>query len=451
MRKGSCAPRALLCAAMLVAAASLFAQDAKGLHAFAYDPAKPVNGGKQMAMKFWTNVGFEYLYKTWAEDYSKIHSNVKIDFTVMPWEDYWKKLPLAIASGQGPDVFGMHNEQTSLVTEGNLAAPYPAEWKPQLVNDFDFVESHLIKGNLYYIDSGVMSSMIFYNKKLWREAGLKDGDIPQSWDQLAAVAKKLTKTDASGKILQEGFGINGNVGYMVDLLSYQQGSTIYKPGGRQVVVDDAHRRSLQRVIDWFDKDKICSRDFPGNSDAFGQGKSAMIYSWGWLNGYLIKHHPDIEFGIFRLPTWDGKTPPAYDRNNGESTFCVNAKAPAANRAVGFDFIHYCIDNDGYNKQMALQGSQAPVMKRLKLDKDLQADASVAVTLQVLDRTVWPGVFSTGWDPIKTKTVDDGIKTGMAADKILAMYENENNKDLAKYKNVYWDQERVYKHAADMLK
>jgi multiple sugar transport system substrate-binding protein len=191
---------------------------------------------------------------------------------------------------------------------------------------------------------------------MWAAAGLTDADIPTTWDQLTAVAKKLTKTDASGKMTQEGFGLNGYAGYSVDMLSYQLGSYMYKSGGRAVNVDDAHKQALQRVIDWYDKDKVSSRDFPNNNDSFAQGKTAMIYMWGWFAGYLQANNKDLEFGVFKLPTWDGKTPKAYDRNNGESTFSVNPKAPPANMAVAFDFVKYCIDNEDHNAQLALKGS-----------------------------------------------------------------------------------------------
>jgi multiple sugar transport system substrate-binding protein len=294
-----------------------------------------------------------------------------------------------------------------------------------------------------------MTSMIFYNKKMWKEAGLTDADIPTTWDQLAVVAKKMTKSDASGKIVQEGFGVNGYAGYAVDMLSYQLGSYMYQAGGTKINVDDAHKQSLQRVIDWFDKDQISSRDFPPNNESFAAEKTAMIYMWGWFNGYLQANNPNIEFGVFKLPTWDGKVPPAYDRNNGESTFSVNPKISDDNKMVAFDFIHYVIDNADYAKTLALKSSQAPVMKRIKTDPDLLADLAVSTTIAELDRTLWPGAFSTGWDPIKTKTIVDGIKTGMAPGEILALYEQENNKDLEKYKSIYWAQERSYSHAADM--
>jgi multiple sugar transport system substrate-binding protein len=441
---GAAAPTATSAPAAAPTAAAVSTSDA-----FKYDPSAPVNNGKPITIKFWTWNGFDYLYKVWAQDYQKIHPNVTIDFSVQPWADYWKKLPLAITAGQGPDVYAMHNQQTSLIIDGNLAAPYPEEWKGPLEADFDFVDSHLINGNLYYIDSGVMSSMMFYNKKMWAAAGLTDADIPTTWAQVTAVAKKLTITDTSGKMTQEGFGLNGYSGYTVDMLAYQLGSYIYKDGGRQVTVDAAHKQALQQVIDWYDKDKVSSRDFPLNNESFAQGKTAMIYMWGWFNGYLVANNPDIQFGVFKLPTWDGKTPPAYDRNNGESTFSVNPKAPDDNKAVAFDFIHYCIDNAAYAKEMALKGSQAPVMKRIKNDPDLLADPAVSTTMLILDHTVWPGAFSTGWDPIKQKTIGDGIKTGMDAASILKLYEDQNNKDLANYKGVYWNQERTYKYASLM--
>ena len=43
--------------------------------------------------------------------------------------------------------------------------------------------------------------VFYYNKKYWRKAGLTDQDIPKTWDEFIAVAKKLNKdTDGDGKI-----------------------------------------------------------------------------------------------------------------------------------------------------------------------------------------------------------------------------------------------------------
>ncbi|RFT33077.1 hypothetical protein CG400_06070, partial [Bifidobacteriaceae bacterium NR017] len=43
----------------------------------------------------------------------------------------------------------------------------------------------------------------YYNKKLWKEAGLTEADIPTTWDELREVAKKLTKWNGS-KMVQAG-------------------------------------------------------------------------------------------------------------------------------------------------------------------------------------------------------------------------------------------------------
>jgi len=62
-----------------------------------------------------------------------------------------------------------------------------------------------------------MASGIFYDKDQWAEAGLTEEDIPKTWDQLIAVAQKLTKVDDNGKMTVAGFGFNGNISFLLEI------------------------------------------------------------------------------------------------------------------------------------------------------------------------------------------------------------------------------------------
>ena len=40
-----------------------------------------------------------------------------------------------------------------------------------------------IRDRVYTIPVGDMTGAIFYNKEMWKEAGLTEADIPQTWDE----------------------------------------------------------------------------------------------------------------------------------------------------------------------------------------------------------------------------------------------------------------------------
>ena len=46
--------------------------------------------------------------------------------------------------------------------------------------------------------------VLYWNKELFKEAGLDPEKGPANWDQMVEYAKKLTKTDASGNVTQWG-------------------------------------------------------------------------------------------------------------------------------------------------------------------------------------------------------------------------------------------------------
>jgi sn-glycerol 3-phosphate transport system substrate-binding protein len=49
--------------------------------------------------------------------------------------------------------------------------------------------------------------VMYYNKELFKEAGLDPNRPPETWADLKAAATKLTKKDASGKVTQWGVQI----------------------------------------------------------------------------------------------------------------------------------------------------------------------------------------------------------------------------------------------------
>ncbi len=49
--------------------------------------------------------------------------------------------------------------------------------------------------------------LLYYNKTMFKDAGLNPDQAPRTWDDIAQAATKLTKKDASGKVTQPGIVI----------------------------------------------------------------------------------------------------------------------------------------------------------------------------------------------------------------------------------------------------
>ncbi len=158
-----------------------------------YDPSAAINDGKDITVELW-EWGSDELFQQVIDGYQAIHPNVTIKLVNNPWEDYWTKLPLALDGANGPAIFNVHNSYHENLINYMAPLEIPLE---DLEADFTGVEAHVIDGKVYYIDYGMMTGAVYYNKDMWEAAGLTDADIPKTWDEMREVAKKLTIKDAT--------------------------------------------------------------------------------------------------------------------------------------------------------------------------------------------------------------------------------------------------------------
>ncbi|MGI5957812.1 MAG: extracellular solute-binding protein [Massiliimalia sp.] len=317
-----------------------------------------------------------------------------------------------------------------------------------LKEDFLQVEEHLIDGKLYFIDMGVMTSGIFYNKDMWEEAGLTEADIPKTWDDLVAVAQKLTKTDSKGKITREGMALNEGANFLLTALNMQKGNFMFDEEGTALINTPDMKESMQFIVDFYDKYKVSSIDFPTYSESFANQQAAMTYSWGWYGTWLNgDSYKDLNWGFFNLPTVDGETPPAYDRNNGESTAAVSAKTGDKEKAVAFDMLKYFLCNDELLIETNMALSTVPVKLSLQNNETIATNIVLGTQAEILDRTYWPGAVPDPYFQGLLKYVEqDVLLNGKSIDDALENAETVINKDLEPLD--FTPVERLYQHASE---
>lgn len=392
-----------------------------------YDPNKLVNDGKPIELEWWLWDG-DKKFQAFADSYKKLNPNVTIKMVNQPWDAYWTKLPLQLKSGKGPALFNIHNSYDATLSP--YLEPYGVKIS-DLETDYSGAAAHVVDDKVKYIDYGIMTGLIWYNKAMWAEAGLTESDYPKTWADLRVIARKLTKRDGD-TIKQAGFNFNSTYN-SIGFLQYQNGYNLMASDAVTPALDNPGTlANMKYFMDLYNVDKVGSKDFgPKAIESFGKAQSAMIYEWGHLGGTLKNDYPSLEYGTFQTPIPDAnEIPYAFDRYNGESTPGINAGAADAQKAVAQDFINFFLTDKTNMKSLVLNYSLAPSYKLLVDDKDIAANP-VVKALGSLDRYIWPGPMPATIETTISKAWEDAFYNGVDPKVAIASAQKTLVTDLAK--------------------
>lgn len=249
-------------------------------------------------------------------DFQAKYPEVAFKFEPIPG-NYSEKLQLMLGTNTAPDLFFL---------KGMTAPSYMSFKILQPLNEFidatpdfdkeDFypfaMEAFQSNGVQYGLPKDFNAYVLFYNKKLFREAGIDS--LPTNWDNFKEIAAQLTlDKDGDGRTDQYGFIVEPVV-EMVMPYVYQNGGNFQNPDGSLGIADPAFIEAVDYYYSFY-KEGIATipqdQGVAWNGDAFGRGISAMAVSGGWLLPFLADNYPEIEFGMIPLPAGKQKATVAF--------------------------------------------------------------------------------------------------------------------------------------------
>jgi sn-glycerol 3-phosphate transport system substrate-binding protein len=180
----------------------------------------------------------------------------------------------------------------------------------------------------------------YWNKELFKEAGLDPNKPPQTWKELVEVGKKLTKADASGKVTQFGVQIpsSGFPYWLFQGLTTQNGAILANEAGTQVKFDDP--KVIEAVQFWMDLSKTHKIHPTGivewgtTPKDFFEKKVAMMWT---TTGNLtnVRNNAKFDFGVGMLPANARLGSPT-----GGGNFYIFKKSTPAQQEASFKFIKW---------------------------------------------------------------------------------------------------------------
>jgi ABC-type glycerol-3-phosphate transport system substrate-binding protein len=194
-------------------------------------PAAKDDGTVPIKVTFWGNPEEIDIITHSIADWQAKHKNIKVIFEHTPYTGYDSKILTRVAGGAAPDIIATEVDYFVTFATKNVLedlTPYVNQEMPENFSKKDFFQTifnrFTVNGHILAIPRDVAPfACIFYNKKLFADAGV---DLPSddwTWEDLLRKARALTKRDANGRTVQYGFYgwawqnfVYGNGGGLVD-------------------------------------------------------------------------------------------------------------------------------------------------------------------------------------------------------------------------------------------
>ncbi|MGI8908656.1 MAG: ABC transporter substrate-binding protein [Candidatus Sumerlaeaceae bacterium] len=242
---------------------------------------------------------------------------------------YWKEVEAAFEQAN-PDIDlqvevsywkGLHDKITTLIGAKNQPdlAIIGTSWLPEYVKEgvaqqIDdrltssfrdrFVQNLLqgaaMNGRTYGLPVATSARALYYNKQLLEQAGLQP---PTNWDELKAVAKKVTKRP---KVYGLAMPIHqDDQADTFDYFLWAAGGDWFDAQGNVVLNSPESVEALQFMVDLYKEGLTNPEPWTNNRDEqhklFFNGRAAMIQTGNFMIPSLEKNAPNLQYGVTAIP------------------------------------------------------------------------------------------------------------------------------------------------------
>jgi sn-glycerol 3-phosphate transport system substrate-binding protein len=191
-----------------------------------------------------------------------------------------------------------------------------------------------IEGKTWGIPFQRSTIVAYYNKDMFREAGLDPEDPPETWDELVEMGKALTDEDTWGIMIPS----TGYPYWMFQALAIQNGKELMSADGLETYFDDP--AVIETLEFWESLSKEHGIMPEGTVEwgtlrqAFLEGQTAMMWhSTGNLTA--VKDSASFDFGVAELPANERPGSPT-----GGGNFYIFADTTDEERAAALELIKF---------------------------------------------------------------------------------------------------------------
>jgi multiple sugar transport system permease protein len=279
-----------------------------------------------------------------AKEFGQLNPDLKIGADILPGGAAGRdKVTAGVAAGVVPDVSYMDRYLAAEWGTGGIAQALnerikgsktlnPGDWRDGLRSDVTW------RDKVYAVPQGSEPWVFFWNKVVFRDAGLDPNKAPATWDELQEYSKKIYKSDERYGFLPN-YGNGGTQGAWL-IFMWQQGQDELSPDRTKAIFNnDKGLKALEMVVDFVRTQGGSQRfaEFRTNAGTQGAallpaGKVAMHFDANSQPTVWQRSMPQTNHGTGLLPKPPGGKDTTYQ---GGPSYVIPTGAKNPEAAVRF--------------------------------------------------------------------------------------------------------------------
>lgn len=261
-------------------------------------------------------------WDTFVKGVQETDSNFKLDIEGPSFQDYWTKIKTRMSSADAPCIV---TTQAARAQElGELLTPLDDLAKEAGLDltryNQAMMQGMTVDGKVRAIPYDAEPMVLFYNKTMFTQAGLKEPGVDYTYEQFLSDAKALTKDGV------QGFAVAPDISYPYLPFAFANGNVPVKDG-KLNITDPGFVADIQQTFDLVGKENVAAAPNPADTtdvpmQGFQAKKVAMVIEGPWFYS-TIREGMENEVGVAVVPSKSG-TPVGMIQGSG---FGISAKCP----------------------------------------------------------------------------------------------------------------------------
>jgi multiple sugar transport system substrate-binding protein len=320
----------------------------------------------KIVLEYWDKwTGFEAAaMQSIVDDFNASQDRIEVRYSAISQIDL--KLMLAIAGRRPPDVAGIWGVTLPIYVENNALLPLDQLAAQEGVKDSDYLPSIWAlchhRNHLWAFPSTPLSLALYWNKRLFREAGLDPDQPPRTIAELEQFNEKLTRREADGT-----YRIFGHLplepGGWRSLWGYWFGGRMWDSAGRITADDPGNMRALDWIAGYprrFGVHAVASfleggGNFASPLNPFIEERVAMEIQGSWMWNFIQKYSSkNLDIGVAPFPSESGAPVTIVESD------VLSIPVGAPHVRASFEFIRFVNRQDEIEKLCALHCKFSPL-------------------------------------------------------------------------------------------
>ncbi|HJB10915.1 MAG TPA: sugar ABC transporter substrate-binding protein [Candidatus Brachybacterium merdavium] len=246
-----------------------------------------------------------------------------------------QRMPVAFASGDGPDIFLISPGDYLRYANGGVLEDLTPYMEQEAIDDYfpQALSTRISDGAIYGLPMEQEPLALFYDPDLLESIGVSEGDLPADWEELLDLGEQISEGNRTGLVLDVDPGYYQNFTFYPWL--WQTGGDVIDPETQHPVFDAEGPQAALELYGRAIASGATPRTMPANGDivsAFSSQYAAFWETGVWEVLNLQLNAPDKDFGVMPLPPPPGGEPVTA---LGGWAWCVNSRGKDPDAAARF--------------------------------------------------------------------------------------------------------------------